>query len=207
MYIPPAFAEDDLHRLHTVMRQYSFATLVTQGSEGLQASHLPFLLDPERGPYGTLLCHMARANPQWRAFGDEGEALVVFQGPHAYISPTWYRTELSVPTWNYVAVHAYGQPKVLTEPERALQVLERLTATYEGGFQRPWFTGRLPADFVRRLLNGIVAFEIEITRLEGKFKLGQNRSAEDRTGVVKALEAEDDPLARAVAHLMGEGLE
>lgn len=204
MYVPPAFAEEDLRRLHEMMRQHSFATLVSQGSEGPQASHLPFLFDPERGPRGTLLCHMARANPQWRQFGEEAEALVIFQGPHAYISPSWYQTELSVPTWNYVAVHAYGRPKILAEPEEAAQVLGLLTAVHEAHLPQPWSPHRLPADFVRRLLKGIVAFEIEITRLEGKFKLGQNRSAEDRAGVVKALEAEDDPLARAVAQLMGE---
>src|SRR5260370_40830619 len=115
MYIPKAFREDDIKTLHTFMREYSFATLVTQ-QEGMPfASHLPFLLDREQGPYGTLLAHMARANPQWRDFDGTQEALVIFQGPHAYISPSWYQASLSVPTWNYAVAHAYGQPRIIED--------------------------------------------------------------------------------------------
>src|SRR5215467_5979107 len=130
MYIPKHFREDDLNTLHSLMRTYSFATLITQ-HEGIPfASHLPFILDTERGPYGTLLAHMARPNPQWHDLTGEQEVLVIFQGPHAYISPSWYDVELSVPTWNYATVHAYGHPRIIDDQTELLAHLRILIATH-----------------------------------------------------------------------------
>jgi transcriptional regulator len=145
---------------------------------------------------------MARANTQWRAFAAGTEALVVFQGPHAYISPSWYATELSVPTWNYVVVHAYGEPRLIEEPASVRALLEATTATYESGFPEPWAVDRLPVDFVEKLAGAIVAFEIPITRIEGKFKLGQNRSEADRQGALAGLRRLEDHAALTAAALM-----
>ena len=202
MYIPPAFREDRQEVLHDLIRQHSFGTLVSYDAGELVASHLPFLLDSERGPCGTLLGHMARANPQWRSLTNDADVLVLFQGPHAYISPAWYQTELSVPTWNYVAIHAYGCPR-LVQGEGALRsILEATVRTYEGGYEQPWRMERLPDDFLAKLMEAIVGFEIPISRLEGKLKLSQNRPPADRQGVVANLRRQDDPLGRAVADLM-----
>lgn len=200
MYIPPAFHEPGIDRMHAVMRDHSFATVVTNADERSFASHLPLLLDEQRGPYGTLVGHVARANPQWTHLQGGGEALVIFQGPHAYVSPSWYEVERSVPTWNYVAVHAYGTGRLIEGTEAVLALLRRMAATYEAPHENPWSFDHIE-EFVRRQLRGI-AFEIEITGLEGKFKLGQNRSPSDRLSVARALAAspfEDD---REIARLM-----
>lgn len=198
MYIPPSNREDRREVLHAIMRQNSFATLISMGEGGLVATHLPVLLR-EDGPYGTLLCHLARANGQWRDFADEAEVLVLFQGPHAYISPSWYEDAMSVPTWNYVAVHAYGRPRLVEEPEALRGLLAALVREYEGAFQRPWDIERLPEEYVRKQMRAIVGVEIPISRLEGKRKLSQNRSPADRAGVAAALRVQGDPLALAVA--------
>src|SRR3981189_1385300 len=140
------------------------------------ATHLPFLLDAGRGPYGTLMAHMARANLQWKTFNGEQEALVIFQGPHAYISPSWYEVELSVPTWNYAAVHAYGILEIIEDNAVLYDLLKALIQTHEARFERPW-DFQLPDDYLQKMMRGIVGFEIQITRLEGKFKMSQNRTA------------------------------
>src|SRR5258707_15799301 len=138
MYIPKAFREDDSKTLHAFMREYSFATLVTQ-QEGMPfASHLPFLLDAGQGPYGTLLAHMARANPQWHALDSAQEVLIIFQGPHAYISPSWYEVELSVPTWNYAAVHAYGVPRIIDDKAVLYDLLKALIQAHEAQLEKQW---------------------------------------------------------------------
>jgi transcriptional regulator len=199
MYIPKHFREDDLNTLHDLMGTYSFATLITQ-HEGLPfATHLPFILDTKRGPYGTLLAHMARANPQWHDFSSQQEALVIFQGPHAYVSPSWYEVELSVPTWNYAAAHAYGIPNILEDGEELYRLLKILTETHESQFENPW-PFQLPDDYLQKMMRGIVAFEIEITRLEGKFKMSQNRSESERENVIAALN--ESPDTQPVAELM-----
>jgi transcriptional regulator len=172
----------------------------------MEASHLPFLLDTERGENGTLIAHVAKGNRQHHHLGS-ATALVIFQGPHAYISPSWYETELAVPTWNYVAVHAYGIPTVFDQPAKVQSYLERLVATYESDLPEPWAVSSLPAEFVQKLMTAIVAFEIPISRIEGKFKLNQNRSAADRQGVVDALTQTGDPLNLQVAALMAESLD
>ncbi len=199
MYIPKAFREDDINTLHKLMREYSFATLITQHEGVPFATHLPFMLDAQRGPNGTLLAHMARANPQWHDFASGQEELVIFQGPHAYISPSWYEVELSVPTWNYAVVHAYGIPRLIEDGEELYQLLKTLIETHEAQFEKPW-PFQLPDDYLQKMMRGIVGFEIEITRLEGKFKLSQNRTEAEREKVIAALQKSTDTLA--VAELM-----
>jgi transcriptional regulator len=199
MYIPKAFREDDLSAVHSLIREYSFATLITQHEGVPFATHLPFILDAERGPNGSLLAHMARANPQWHDFNSAQEVLVIFQGPHAYISPSWYEDELSVPTWNYAAVHAYGIPRLIEDGEELYQLLKTLIETHEAQFEKPW-PFQLPDDYLQKMMRGIVGFGIEITRLEGKFKMSQNRTEAERGNVITALQESKDTLA--VAELM-----
>jgi transcriptional regulator len=197
MYCPPAFREERPEVLYEIIRAHSFGTLVSHVEGELFASHVPFLLDADRGPHGTLLAHVARANPQWQAFGGEG-VLAIFQGPHAYVSPSWYETELSVPTWNYAVVHARGVPRLLDDA--GLQsVIERLVETYEASLSPRWSMARLPAEFVERLSRAIVGFEIEITRLDGKLKMSQNRPAADREGAAAGLQRLGNAEAEAVA--------
>ena len=201
MYMPEHFREDDLPTLHTLMQDYSFATLVTQHEGVPFATHLPLILEADEGPYGTLFGHMARANPQWRDFTAAQDVLVIFQGPHTYVSPSWYEVELSVPTWNYAAVHAYGTPRLITDYDACYALLTTLVRTHEGQFARPW-PFQLPEDYVRKMMQGIVAFAIHITRLEGKFKLSQNRSLTDQQRVAAILQRSADPVSREFGTLM-----
>jgi len=205
MYIPKFNAVTDQALLHDLMRQFSFATLVTTHDGVPYATHLPFLVYPDAGPQGTLVAHLARANGQWRDFAEEREALVIFQGAHAYISPSWYAERVSVPTWNYAVVHAYGVPRVIEDETRVLAVLQALVDQHEGGFEEPWPMD-LPEEYLHRQIKAIVAFELPITRLEGKFKLSQNRSAEDQRRVVEALSSSADASALAVGAMMRERL-
>jgi len=160
--------------------------------DGLIASHVPLLLDPDPAPYGTLIGHLARPNPQAR--GAIGEALAIFQGLDAYITPSWYATKREtgkvVPTWNYVAIHAAGPITFFDDPDRLLDVVTRLTEKQESGRAAPWAVSDAPADFVQGMLKGIVGFAIPLARLEGKWKMSQNRPAEDRAGVIAGLTAE-----------------
>jgi transcriptional regulator len=199
MYIPKAFRENDINTLHTLMQEYSFATLITQHEGVPFATHLPFLLDTQRGQNGTLLAHMARANPQWHDFNSEQEVLTIFQGPHAYISPSWYEVELSVPTWNYAVVHAYGIPRLIEDDEKLYELLKILIETHESQFEPPW-QFQLPDDYLQKMIRGIVGFKIEITRLEGKFKMSQNRTESERENVIASLQESTETLA--VAELM-----
>jgi transcriptional regulator len=201
VYIPQAFRETRPDALQELIRQNSFGVMISHGAAGMIASHLPLLLDPERGPHGTLLGHMARANPQWQEFQDEAEVLVIFSGPHAYISPSWYQAPTSVPTWNYAAVHAYGVPSLVEESAALYGIVEAMVRTFEAPLAEPW-TLPPPEGFVAPLLKAIVGFEIRITRLEGKLKLGQNRSRADQQGVVEALIRQDEPLGLQIAQLM-----
>lgn len=206
VYTPKAFSEDDITRLHTLMQDYNFAILVTQSPDGVPvATHLPFIVDTKRGSYGygTLFCHMARANPQWRSFASEHEVLVIFQGPHAYISPSWYEEVLSVPTWNYAVVHAYGNPRIIEDTTELYNTLHTLVQHSEAQFEKPW-PFDLPQDFVQQKMRGVVGLEIDITRLEGKFKLSQNRPAVDQANVAATLHNSADALSEEVARLMHE---
>ena len=204
MYVPEKFAVDDETVLHEFMRRYDFALLVTAAGGVPTASHLPILL--QVGDAGAVLQgHMARANPQWRDFMVIDEALVIFQGPHAYVSPSWYDTAPMVPTWNYTAVHAYGKPTLIEDAAAMRDHLGRLADLHEKGRETPWSLDGVAADFIASMQKGIVAFEIPIDRLEGKFKLSQNRQAVDREGARRSLAGSGDPAAMAVAALMADG--
>jgi transcriptional regulator len=200
MYIPAAFAETNLTRLHDFIEQNSFGILVSQ-VDGLPfASHLPFLLERAAGLHGTLVGHMARANPQWREAAGQ-TVLAIFSGPHAYISPSWYEAEHVVPTWNYTAVHAYGRVQIVEDRDALLEIVKRSVQVYERTMPQPWsFDGS--ATFVERLLAQIVGFRIEIDRIEGKWKLNQNHPAERRKKVVRALGERGSENAQAVAQMM-----
>jgi transcriptional regulator len=200
MYNPSSFKVTDTAAIHADMRRYSFAMLVTQSAGGMVATHLPILLSDDGS---RLLGHMARANPQWKDV--QGEALVIFSGPHAYVSAAWYETPGTVPTWNYVAVHAYGQFKPVEDRDRVHEILKRTVAVYEGGKPAPWSYESADPVF-DRMLREIVGFEIEISRLEGKHKLNQNHPEDRRRKVVAALEARADADSVAIAKLMVESL-
>lgn len=203
VYIPGDFQETDPQRIAALLARHSFALLVTVDANGRPfASHLPLFYDSSCGENGTLLGLMARANPQWRQFNGGPEALAVFSGPHAYVSPSWYEAHPSVPTWNYAAVHAYGRPRVVAD-DAARAILARLVDQYEAGFAKPWRMALL-ADYEAAMLKGIVAFEIEITKLEAKFKMSQNRTAADRRNVTERLAAEGSDDAAELARLMRE---
>lgn len=203
MYIPNQYDVSDRTKLVAVMESNSFATVVTNGDDGLFASHVPVLFFPQRGPSGVLTAHVARANPQWRHLRSDREVLVIFQGPHGYISPNWYKTPVAVPTWNYVAVHAYGFPRLLEQAQALAALLHATVEKYESALPTPW-KGDLPEDFKTRMMNAIVGFEIEITRLEGKFKLGQNRPPEDIAGAVEILGRSRNQTDRELAQLMAD---
>jgi transcriptional regulator len=204
MYTPPLFREDDLAAAHALIRAHSFATLVTRLDGVLEATHVPVLLDPTHGPKGTLSAHVARANPIWKAFDGREEELLVFTGPHAYVSPRWYADKArNVPTWNYVAVHASGRPRLLAPGAPTVALLRRLVDENEAATPGPrWSVDDAPPGFVEAISEAIVAFEVEVESLVCKKKLSQNRTPADRAGALAGLAALDDPAARAVAALM-----
>jgi len=199
-YIPKHFRMDDREALERFVEENAFATLVSQGPEGLAVTHLPFLAERVPGGGLRLLGHVARANPHWRLLEGAGEVLAIFAGPHAYVSPTWYVHHPSVPTWNYAVVHARGKARLLPDGDLA-DLLGRLSDTYERDRPAPWRMAGLPADYTAKMMTAIVAFEITVTKLEGKFKLSQNRRPEDIAGVSEALEAQGQG---ALATLMRE---
>ena len=208
MYIPSAFAENRTGVLAEFIGRHSFGTLVTSDpSAGLCASHLPFLFQPGEGAaQATIFSHVARANPQWRELRPESEVLVIFTGPHAYISPRWYEAKMAVPTWNYTAVHVYGRPRLIDDPKLVRKILCETVEKYEGAGPEAWSTADLPEDFMAKMALAIVAFAIDVTRIEGKFKLNQNRSSADRRGVIAALDAAGSEDSHAIADLMRAGL-
>ena len=204
MYIPPAFAVTDIAKLHDFVERHSFATLVTRHADGrMVGSHIPLLVVRDGSPFGRLEGHVARPNDQWRDV--TGEALAIFTGPHAYISPRWYAAEGVVPTWNYTAVHAYGPLEIITDLAQMRELLRHSLATYERGADIPWTLER-SGEAVDRLVKGIVGFRIPITRLDGKWKLNQNHPAERQERVIAALEAQGDENAVAIASLMRANL-
>jgi transcriptional regulator len=207
MYVPTHFKEDRLAVLHDAIRQAGLATLVTGGPEGLDASHVPMLLDLTPAPFGTLFGHIARANPQWRGAAPDLQALAIFLGPDAYITPSWYATKRQtgevVPTWNYVAVHAHGRVRFFDDPERLLGLVTKLTEAHEAGRPRPWAVSDAPGQYIRAHLAGIVGFELPIARLEGKWKMSQNRSTEDRAGAADGLDLEGDTVVAAIVRTAG----
>jgi transcriptional regulator len=203
MYIPKHFAMAETAACHRVIVEHGFGELVTLDDLGLPfANHLPFLIDPARGASGTLMAHVARANPQWRHFASGKPALATFHGPHAYISPAWYATHPAVPTWNYIAVHAYGVPKIVDAPAAVKDILQRLVEVNEAANGTTWRMGGLTEEYLESMMRAIVAFEIPVDRLEGKAKLSQNRDATDQARVAEALAGSGDPFAQATSKAM-----
>ncbi len=185
MYIPRINQENDLETLQNFMQSHNFAILVNEHDKQLTATHVPLLLDRTRGKYGTLIGHLARANKQWKSFNDD-DVLIIFNGPHAYISPTWYENHPSVPTWNYATVHAYGVPQLIEEPKAVDHALHALVENHEQHRDPEWIMN-LPDDYMDTMRKAIVAFQIEITRLEGKFKLSQNKTDNEKRNVISEL--------------------
>jgi transcriptional regulator len=208
MYTPKAFEVTDLGLLHAAMKQADLATLVTNTTRGLVATHLPLMLDESEGELGTLTGHVSRANLQWRESDPQAEALIIFLGLDAYISPNWYpakqETGRVVPTWNYAAIHAYGRLTFFEDTERLRIVVTELTKRHEAAFPAPWKVTDAPAVYIDSQLKAIVGFEFRILRLEGKQKFNQNRSVEDRTGVIEGLRKFQDERKTQVADLMEE---
>ena len=206
LYVPPAFREERIEVMHDAIRNAGLATLVTHDEDGLAASHVPVLLDPDAGPYGTIYGHLARANPQARPLGPPPDALLIFLGPDAYVSPSWYETKREtgkvVPTWNYVAIHAQGRLDLFDDSDRLRQVVDRLTTKHEADRPDPWAVSDAPTGFIEAQLGGIIGFELRIARIEGKWKMSQNRPASDRDGVAAGLAAHGGR-AGEVATLVG----
>ena len=213
MYLPAHFKEDRTPVLHDLIRAHPFATLVMLDATGLVANHLPMEIDATAGPLGTLRGHVARGNPIWKSPRLDVEALAVFHGPQHYITPSYYATKPAtgkvVPTWNYATVHAYGTLRVLDDAAWLRSFVEQLTDRHEAEHARatgdaPWHVGDAPESFLEKQLAAIVGLELPIARIEGKWKVSQNRPAEDRAGVVAGLGRSDDAAARAMAELVRE---
>ncbi|SDF97749.1 FMN-binding negative transcriptional regulator [Paraburkholderia phenazinium] len=206
MYVPAHFEENRPEVLHQMIADHPLGTLVTTGPNGLDANHVPFEFAPGEGPHGTLRAHVARANPVWQEVATHPDTLVIFQGPAAYISPTWYpskhETHRQVPTYNYMVVHAHGKIVVRDDEAFVRGLVARLTRTMEANEPKPWKMGDAPADFISQMLGAIVGIEIEVTRLVGKWKLSQNKEARDRRGAVEALLAGGSETQEAVAEAM-----
>ncbi len=206
MYQPAHFREDDPAVQHALIRAHPAGLLVTHGTAGLEANLIPFVLDAGAGPKGTLKGHLARPNPQWRNADPSAEALVVFQGPEAYITPSWYATKAEtgkvVPTWNYAIVQVRGRMRAIDDRDWLRDQIEALTRSQEDKRDAPWHVGDAPAAYVDAMIRGIVGIEIEIAGIEGKWKASQNRPAEDRSGVVAGLRGEASDAAAAMAGLV-----
>lgn len=195
MYLPQAFREDRPEVLHAAMRAASLPILVGTGPDGgLIASHVPMLLDETDGPHGTLIGHLAKVNPHTKG---TGEALAIFTGPDSYITPSWYPNKPAdgkvVPTWNYVAVHASGPIEFFNDPDRLMEIVTRLTNLHEAGRAQPWAVSDAPADYIQMMLRGITGFRLQIAKLEGKWKMSQNRDQPTRAAVAAGLQADGKP--------------
>jgi transcriptional regulator len=204
------FREDRLDVQHALIRAHPLGAMVTLGPDGLVANHFPFIVDPHGSPLGTLQSHMARANSQWRDLDGSRDALVIFQGAGAYISPSWYpakrETGKVVPTWNYAIVHVYGRPRIVQDGAWLLRHVSELSDVNEAGRAEPWRVSDAPAEHVGALLKAIVGIEIEITRIEGKWKVSQNQPESAREGVVTGLTADGDERSREMAALVTTAL-
>ena len=207
MYIPQHFAETRTEVLHALIKAHPFAAMVVLGPDGLNVNHLPFLIDAGAGEFGTLRGHVARANPVWKSFVDDYEAVAIFQGPQHYITPSWYPSKKTmggkvVPTWNYAVVHAHGPLRIMEDKEWLFNLVSDLTDQNEAPRAEPWKTTDAPADFIDKMLKAIVGIEIPITRIEGKWKTNQNRTQQDRRGVIDGLSRENTAAASAMADLV-----
>jgi transcriptional regulator len=203
MYTPKHNLEEDREKLYAFMRAYSFATLVTVKDGAPRATHLPFMVEMT-GERMTLYAHMAKANDQWRDFSEDRELLVIFQEPHAYVSPGHYETAHNVPTWNYVAVHFNGHAGILERDEEKLHLLERLIREHDEDYFQKW--RELPADYINSKLNGIVAFRVDATRIEARFKLSQDRTRQERENIINEFASSDDSVVAGIGELMKENL-
>ena len=210
MYLPKQFEETDVGVLHQLIRAHPFAALVTLTRNGLEANHIPFLAQAEPAPYGSLQGHIARANPLWRDLESDLQALVIFQGPQTFISPSWYpskkETAKVVPTWNYAVVHARGQLRVVDDAAWVRAHVQELTNQHEAERPVPWKVSDAPADFLEQMIAAIVGLEICISSLEGKWKVSQNRLPRDREGVIEGLKGEGTDAAAAMASLVHRAL-
>ena len=205
MYQLPHFREDRLDVQHSLIRAHPLGLIVTAGPGGLMANSIPFVVDSDGTEFGTLRCHLARANGQWRELDAVDECMVIFQGPQDYVTPSWYATKREtgkvVPTWNYVTVHVWGAPRVIDDAVWLRRQLDDLTNLCEAGRPQPWKVDDAPADFIVSQMKGIVGVEIPIARIEGKWKMSQNRPEADRIGVVEGYR-EKGPAAAAIAELV-----
>jgi len=203
MYLPSHFEETRVDVLHQLIRSHPLGALVTAGADGLNANHIPFEVDPQPAPFGTLRAHVARANPVWREFSKEVEPLAIFQGPQIYITPSWYHTKKEtgkvVPTFNYIVVHAYGSMRVFEDAQWLRKFVEGLTNRFEASRAQPWAVTDAPEEFIAAQLRAIVGIEIRLSRLIGKWKTSQNRPAADQEGLVAGLRESDDAYAQAMA--------
>lgn len=206
MYLPKHFEESNTEVLHDLIINYPLSTLVTMSSNGLNANHIPFYLDKHSGKYGTLQGHVARANNVWSDLNNDVEALVIFQGPNSYISPSWYPTKEAhgkvVPTWNYIAIHAYGSLRIIDDPIWIMDQLKALTNQQEASFNNPWSVADAPKEFTEHMIGAVVGIEIPITKLTGKLKLSQNQPSLNQAGVVKGLDSLGKPEAKGIATLV-----
>lgn len=207
MYLPSHFREDRIDVLRALVSTHPLGTLVTLGADGLNANHVPFLFDADPAPFGTLRGHVARANPVWREFSRDVEALAVFQGPQAYVTPSWYRTKQEtgrvVPSYNYMVVHAYGTMRAVEDAPWLRDLVGRLTDRFEAARAQPWRLSDAPEDFIARQLKAIVGIEIPVIRILGKWKISQNRTQADRAGVVQGLLEDGDAGAASMAGHIG----
>ena len=201
MYVPKHNQLEDRAALLAYMRAYSFAALATSGPGGLMATHLPFIIE-EEGGLTTLLAHMAKANPQWRDFAAGAEALVIFMQPHAYVSPRLYDSRQNVPTWNYVAVHAYGLPVLIEERTAKMELQRKLIRQHDAGYLAQM--AELPESYLDAKLAAIVSFSIAVTRVDARFKLSQDKNPAERERIARDLEASGDSVAAETARLMRE---
>jgi len=206
MYRPPQYREKRIDVMHALIAAHPFAALVTVGEHGLDANHIPFVLHPDEGPNGTLRGHVSRANPLWKTVDPKTEALVIFQGPDAYVTPSWYPSKKVdgkvVPTWVYAAVHAHGPLKVVDDPAAIRQHLDCLVGSQEQDRPAPWYASDAPDDYIANLIRGIVGIEVPISRLEGKWKLNQDKPEDNRTGTARGLRLEGGPAEQALADLV-----
>jgi transcriptional regulator len=208
MYVPKHHEESDTSVLHALIRAQPLGTWVTLGDGVLLSNHIPFLVDSTRGDYGTLIGHVARANPAWQAFSKTVDSMVAFQGPQTYITPSWYPSKhahgKAVPTWNYAVVHAHGMPRAIEDRDWLMQHLNELTDVHEADQALPWKVADAPAEFTDKLLRMIVGIEIPIARLVGKWKVSQNRPDADKLGVIAGLTGRDDAQSKGMASLVGQ---
>lgn len=206
MYCPESFRETELSVLHDLMYTHTFATLVSLCGTELCADHLPLVFHAERGPHGTLCGHVSRSNPLWTHFTDHTEVLVIFRGPDSYITPSWYPSKHTdgkvVPTWNYAVVHAYGKPRAIEDRGWLLEHVTELTRHHEAREEMPWQISDAPSDYIARMLTGIIGIEISVSRLEGKFKVSQNRSRTDQLGIAKGLHSREAEREHTMASLV-----